>query len=112
VEVLQALINAGGDPNATRPDGTTVLWQSVNRGYTDIVEMLINAGANVNVVCRERAYDDDSDVEDDGGNGVLWRYQSALSLARQKSIYHVPEIVKLLEDTGATYVNYLAREAD
>jgi hypothetical protein len=109
-EVLQALINAGGDPNATGPDGETALWRAVYLGYADIVETLINAGANVNVVCRRKAYNHESDVEDDGGDGVLWRYQSALSLAR-KEVHNGPEIVKLLEDAGATCVNYLVREA-
>jgi hypothetical protein len=111
VEVLQALLNAGGDPNATGPDGKTALWQAVDWGRTDIVEMLINAGANVNVVCREREY---GDVEDYGGDGVLWRYQSALSLARERkeTVYGPDIILKLLEDAGATYVNYFVREAD
>jgi ankyrin repeat protein len=111
-EVLRALINAGGDPNATGPDEKTALWRAVYLGYAEIVEMLINAGANVNVVCRARASDHESDVEDDGGNGVLWRYESALSLARTREVHDGSRIVKLLEDAGATYVNYLARDAN
>jgi hypothetical protein len=112
-KVLQALVNAGGDPNTTRPDGRTVLWEAVIWGHADIVEILINAGANVNVVCTEKAYNHESNLGDDGGNGVLWRYQSVLSLARKRGVYDGPaEIVKLLEDAGATDVDYLALEAD
>jgi hypothetical protein len=106
-EVLQALITAGGDPDTTRGDGKPALWEAVNRGHTDMVKMLINAGANANVVCRESAH------VIERGNGVLWRYQSALALARNPcGYYRPPEIVKLLEDAGATYVSYFVREAD
>jgi ankyrin repeat protein len=49
-EVMQVLINAGGDPNATGPDGETVLCAAATYGYANIVEMLIDAGANVNII--------------------------------------------------------------
>lgn len=43
---VQALLDAGADPNAASPGGTTPLIMAAGYGYTPIVELLLNRGAN------------------------------------------------------------------
>jgi ankyrin repeat protein len=43
---VQALLDAGADPNAANPGGLTPLIMAAGYGYTPIVELLLHRGAN------------------------------------------------------------------
>lgn len=43
---VQSLLDAGADPNAASPDGTTPLIMAAGYGYTPIVELLLHHKAN------------------------------------------------------------------
>ncbi|HML74438.1 MAG TPA: ankyrin repeat domain-containing protein [Anaerohalosphaeraceae bacterium] len=47
---LRELITAGADVNVVNKIGFTPLWVASSRGYTEMVELLLDAGANPNVV--------------------------------------------------------------
>ena len=49
---VRALLDKGGDVNASEVDGTTVLHWAVNRDHLDLTDLLIRAGANVRAVNR------------------------------------------------------------
>ena len=49
---VQALIGAGGDVNASSPDGTTALHWAAQRGDRDLVEVLMTHGARVGAANR------------------------------------------------------------
>ena len=49
---VRALLDAGGDVNASEVDGTTVLHWAVHRDLVDVTDLLIHAGANVRAVNR------------------------------------------------------------
>ena len=46
LQVVEALLGASADVNATMIDGRTALWVSVNRGRVEIVRRLLNAKAS------------------------------------------------------------------
>ncbi len=52
-ESLAVLIELGIDINARLEDGETILMQAAQKGKLDIVKMLINAGADPNIVSRK-----------------------------------------------------------
>ena len=49
-EVLQALISHGVDVNTTSKNSVTVLMTACNNGNTDAIHVLLNAGADANIV--------------------------------------------------------------
>ena len=53
-EGLRLLLEAGGDPNETNPQGDTALHWAVRRNRSpEIVEMLLNHGADIDAVRRD-----------------------------------------------------------
>ncbi len=46
IESVQALLDAGADPNAASPKGVTPLIMAAGYGYTPIVTLLLEHGAN------------------------------------------------------------------
>jgi ankyrin repeat protein len=48
VEIIQALLKAGADPNTANGTGATVLMDAAMSGSVDAVKALVDAGANVN----------------------------------------------------------------
>ncbi|MBF2077867.1 MAG: ankyrin repeat domain-containing protein, partial [Synechococcales cyanobacterium T60_A2020_003] len=50
LEQVQALLDTGADANTVSPDGTSVLMQAAQVGYTEIVRVLLAHHANVNYV--------------------------------------------------------------
>ena len=53
MELVEKLLNAGANPNATNSFGYAPLHVAVSAGQTAIVEALLNAGANPDVVPSE-----------------------------------------------------------
>ncbi len=47
-ERLQALINAGADPNTQTEDEVAILTEAASRGHTGTAQLLLDAGADVN----------------------------------------------------------------
>lgn len=52
IRSVQALLDAGADPNAASPGGTTPLIMAAGYGYTPIVELLLHSGANPRLTDR------------------------------------------------------------
>jgi hypothetical protein len=48
-----ALLDAGANPNATDPDGTTPLMMAAGYGYADIVRILLAHGANPRIATND-----------------------------------------------------------
>ncbi len=46
--MVRMLLDAGAEPEGANQDGRTALMRAIKRGELPVVEMLINAGANVN----------------------------------------------------------------
>jgi ankyrin repeat protein len=101
-DMVQILIDAGANVDITGGTYGSAIQAASYQGHQDVVALLIQSGANINVrgiVYRYVEYKDGGFVEDDLGNFlVLLRYQSALSIAREKRF---DGIVKQLEDAGA-----------
>ena len=49
---VQSLLDAGADPNAASPGGTTPLIMAAGYGYTPIVELLLHRGSNPRLTDR------------------------------------------------------------
>ena len=47
VETADLLLKAGADPNSALPDGETILMTAARSGSPEVVELLIQRGANV-----------------------------------------------------------------
>lgn len=77
-EMVQFLLSAGADPNATDTGGQTVLMELDEDATVDLVWDLINSGAKVN-------------LQDESGNTAL------MQLASSKNV----EVIKALLDAGA-----------
>lgn len=82
---LRELIAAGADVNVINNRGFTPLWAASARGYKEMVKLLLDAGANPNIVMCLGSCD----------GGVL----SGLTALSAALDHH--EIVKLLIDAGA-----------
>jgi len=54
-EMSDFLLMNASDPNARRHDGTTALQLAANRGYGELVEMLIHRGADVSEIANPPA---------------------------------------------------------
>ena len=54
--VLRALLEAGADPNATHKHGRTAIFETAVSGRTDLAEILMNAGADVDPELNENGY--------------------------------------------------------
>ena len=78
IEVLQALVGAGADPNQAMENGYTPLHEASEEGHLDVVRCLVEAGAGIN-----------QDAEDG---------DTPLSIARDQD--H-KQIVAFLKRTGA-----------
>src|SRR5215468_1707811 len=52
-EALKVLLQAGADPNAKSPDGTSLLHQAVSARRTDIIRALVAAGAKFDAVNKD-----------------------------------------------------------
>ncbi len=50
IELVQAFIGAGADINASTRTGWTPLTYAVNEGHTDIIRLLLERGASVEVL--------------------------------------------------------------
>jgi ankyrin repeat protein len=100
---VQMLIDAGANVDILGGDYGSAIQAASYRGHDPVVALLIQSGVNVNVrgvVQRKVQYKGSRPVENDQGEQlVLSRYQSALSIAREKGFVG---IAKLLEDAGAT----------
>jgi len=46
IKVVEALLNNGADVNARTTDGKTALQFASKKGYAEVKELLIKAGAN------------------------------------------------------------------
>src|SRR5215467_2704765 len=53
VEALKVLLQAGADPNAKTPDGTTMLHQAVSVRRTDAIRLLVEKGAKLDAVNKD-----------------------------------------------------------
>lgn len=69
IDIVNFLLDKGADINAQTPTGETALTVASGNGYKDVVKLLINRGANVNIkggrsnvtpikVARERGHED------------------------------------------------------
>jgi ankyrin repeat protein len=105
-DVVQMLIDAGANVDIIGGRYGSAIQAAAFGGHEAIVALLIQNGANVDVrgvVRQEVRYKDGIFVRDDKGDFcVILRYQSALSLAREKGF---DRIVRLLEDAGADDFN-------
>lgn len=52
-DIVRALMEAGGDPNVTMPDGQTPLTRAARAGDTDLLDVLLRAGAAVDAPDRD-----------------------------------------------------------
>ncbi|MGF1677259.1 MAG: ankyrin repeat domain-containing protein, partial [Rivularia sp. (in: cyanobacteria)] len=48
IKRVQNFLSAGASPSVSDGDGTTALMFAANSGYTEIVRILIDSGANIN----------------------------------------------------------------
>jgi ankyrin repeat protein len=105
-EVVQMLIDAGANVDIIGGEYGSAIQAAAFRGREAVVARLIRSGANVDIrgVVHQRVrYSDGIFVKDDKGDfREILRYQSALSLAREKEF---DRIVRLLEDAGAADFN-------
>jgi ankyrin repeat protein len=105
-DVVQMLIDAEANVDITGGEYGSAIQAAAFRGHEAVVALLIKNGANVDIrgaVQKWVRYRDGIFVRDDKGNDcVILRYQSALSIAREKGF---DGIVRLLEDAGATDFN-------
>jgi ankyrin repeat protein len=100
------LIDAGANVNIVGGKYGSAIQAAAFQGHEAVVARLVRSGANVNVrgVVHQRVrYRDGIFVKDDKGDfHEILRYQSALSIAREKGF---DRIVRLLENVGATEFN-------
>jgi ankyrin repeat protein len=105
-EVVQMLIDAGANVDIIGGEYGSAIQVAAFGGREAVVTLLIQNGANVDIrgVVQQRVrYRDGIFVRDDKGNDcIILRYQSALSIAREKGF---DGIVRLLEDAGAIDFN-------
>jgi hypothetical protein len=105
-EVVQVLIDAGANVNIIGGEYGSAIQAAAFGGHEAVVALLIQNGANVDVrgvVRQEVRYKDGIFVKNDKGKFCkILRYQSALSIAREKGF---DGIVRLLEDAGGTDFN-------
>jgi ankyrin repeat protein len=105
-DVVQMLIDAGAIVDIIGGEYGSAIQAAAFQGHEAVVARLIRSGANVDirgVVHQEVQYKDGIFVRDDSGQFCeILRYQSALSIARQKGF---GGIVRLLENAGATDFN-------
>jgi ankyrin repeat protein len=53
-EVLRTLLSAGAQPDLTdRKTGNTALMLAANRGFLDVVHLLLARGARVDIVAKD-----------------------------------------------------------
>jgi uncharacterized protein len=52
-EIVQALLEAGADPNYSDSERYTILMFAAHAGYLEIVQVLLNAGANINAMNKD-----------------------------------------------------------
>jgi ankyrin repeat protein len=53
-EVLRTLLSAGARPDLTDPEtGNTALMLAANRGFLDVVHLLLAHGARVDIVAKD-----------------------------------------------------------
>jgi ankyrin repeat protein len=112
--IVALLIRSGANVDVTGGQYGSAIQTASYQGRKDVVALLIRSGANVNVrgvVHREVHYRGWRAANDVQGNDlVVLRYQSALSIAREKGFAGIM-VAKLLEDAGAIDFNDLV-EAD
>jgi ankyrin repeat protein len=92
---VQTLLTLGADANSTDESGYTALMYASADGYIEIVQALLNKGANVNVTETDRGYAEGT------ANGIVIHQgdtNTALSLASANG-HH--EIVEMLLKAGA-----------
>eukprot|EP00903_Cladosiphon_okamuranus_P012921 g12064.t1 len=80
---VRVLLDAGSDPNQTRPDGTTALHMSAKRGHSEVLENLLEHGAQVDAVELSGMTPLMHAVSNDhgGATGLLCDYGADLDLA-------------------------------
>jgi ankyrin repeat protein len=95
-ELLKMLLEAGTDVDAAKqPSGRTVLMEAAYFGKSGMVELLLEAGASVN-------------LEDEQGNAA---FNQALRVNNRKRRTEYPVIISLLLENGAKPVGSAAGDA-
>ena len=90
-EIVEALLNAGANPDESQKPGKMALVEAVYRGHAEIVKMLLAAGADPNAMTEYKYRDDEAEY---------WSWGVITSLIRASSEGHT-DIVKMLLDAGA-----------
>ena len=83
VEKVKLLLARGANPNTTGPYGSTPLMAAADRGYNQIVEALLSAGADVN-------------AQDGNGDTALLLFLDAGDGRRKRNVEEYPVLVGTL----------------
>jgi ankyrin repeat protein len=51
---VQLLLGKGADTIAKDSEGFTALWWVVKRGYKAVIQLLLNKGADINIIYPDR----------------------------------------------------------